>query len=84
MFAVSVSSLILWADSNFKSMKGLNKVKADERRKLKERTEARVAQLGRQQARQNWTEVLDLCALLWVALIVCFYARLYLSQYPAH
>jgi hypothetical protein len=84
VFAVSVSSLIPRAETNFKSMKGLNKVKADERRKLKERTEARVAKLERQQARQNWTEVLDLCALLWVALIVCFYARLYLSQYRAH
>ena len=78
-FSYSVSR-----DRPFKSMKGLNKVKADERRKLRERTEARVAQLERQQARQNWTEVLDLCALLWVALIVCFYARLYLSQYRAH
>jgi hypothetical protein len=66
-------------------MKGLNKVKADERRKLKERTEARIAELGRQQARQNWTEVLNLCALLlWVALIVWFYARIYLSPYRAH
>ena len=65
-------------------MQRLNKVKADERRKLRERTEARVAQLERHQARQNWTEVLELCALLWVALIVCFYARLYLSEYRAH
>ena len=83
VFAVSVSSLTPRAETNFKSMKGLNKVKADERRKLKERTEARVAQLERQQARQDWAEVLNLCALLWVALIVCFYARLYLSQYSA-
>ncbi len=65
-------------------MKGLNKAKADERRKLKERTEARVAQLERQQAREDWTDVLNLCALLWVALIICFYARLYLSPYTAH
>jgi hypothetical protein len=65
-------------------MQGLNKVKANERRKLKERTEARVAQLEKQQAKENWVEVLDLCALLWVALIVCFYARLYLSQYRPH
>jgi hypothetical protein len=60
-------------------MKGLNKVKADERRKLKERTEARISQLERQQAREDWTEILNLCALLWVALIICFYARLYLG-----
>ena len=53
-------------------MQGLNKVKANERRKLKERTEARVAQLEKQQAKDNWVEVLNLCALLWVALIVCF------------
>jgi hypothetical protein len=62
-------------------MKGLNKVKADERRKLKERTEARIAQLERQQARQNWTEVLELLfALLWLMGIICIYARLYLQS----
>jgi hypothetical protein len=65
-------------------MQGLNKVKANERRKLKERTEARVAQLEKQQAKENRIEVLNLCALLWVALIICFYARLYLGPYRAH
>jgi hypothetical protein len=60
-------------------MKELERVKANERRKQKERTEARVAQLLEQQAKENWTEVLNLCALLWLAVIVCFYAKLYLS-----
>ncbi len=48
-------------------MQGLNRVKANETRKLKERTEARVAQLEKQQAKENWTEVLNLCAFLWMA-----------------
>jgi hypothetical protein len=65
-------------------MQGLNKVKTNERRKLKERTETRVAQLEKQQAKENWVEVLNLYALLWVTLIVCFYARLYLSPYRPH
>jgi hypothetical protein len=62
-------------------MRGLDKVKADERRKLKERTEAKIAQLERQQAKQNWTEVLEFFALLWLTGIICFYARLHLKQY---
>jgi hypothetical protein len=56
-------------------MQGLNKVKANKRRKLKERTEATVAQLEKQQAKENWTEVLNLCALLYVggfdSLLLC-------------
>jgi hypothetical protein len=60
-------------------MKRLNRVKADERRKLKERTEARIAQLEKEQIKQNQTEVLELCMLLWVIGIVLFYARLYLK-----
>jgi hypothetical protein len=62
-------------------MKRLNKVKADVIRKLKERTEARIAQLEIQQAQQDWTEVLELFALLWLSGIICFYARLYLTPY---
>ena len=62
-------------------MKRLNKVKAEEIRKLKERTEARIAQLEIQQAQQDRTEVLELFALLWLAGIICFYARLYLTSY---
>jgi hypothetical protein len=45
-------------------MKRLNKVKAEEIRKLQERTEARIAQLEIQQAQQDRTEVLELFALL--------------------
>ncbi len=37
-----------------------------------------------EQVKGDWEEVLTLCAFLWVALIVCFYARLYLSPYRAH
>ncbi len=60
-------------------MNRLNRVKADERRKLKERTEARIAQLEKEQTKQNQIEVLKLCMLLWVIGIVLFYARLYLK-----
>ncbi len=31
-----------------------------------------------QQGKSDWEEVLTLCALLWLCLIVCFYAKLYL------
>ncbi len=65
-------------------MKGLERVKTNERREQKERTEARVAQLLEQQAKENWTEVLNFCALLWLAVIVCFYAKLYLSPSTTH
>jgi hypothetical protein len=30
-----------------------------------------------EQGKGDWEEVLTLCALLWLCLIVCFYARLY-------
>jgi hypothetical protein len=76
-----VSLLFYSAKLEFKSMKRLNKVKAEEIRKLKERTEARIAQLEIQQAQQDRTEVLELFALLWLAGIICFYARLYLTPY---
>jgi hypothetical protein len=62
-------------------MKRLNKVEAEEIRKLKERTEARIAQLEIQQVQQDRTEVLELFALLWLTGIICFYARLYLTPY---
>ncbi len=29
------------------------------------------------QGKRDWEEVLTLCALLWLCLIVCFYAKLY-------
>ena len=31
-----------------------------------------------EQTKSDWEEVLTLCALLWLCLIVCFYAKLYL------
>ncbi len=30
-----------------------------------------------EQGKSGWEEVLTLCALLWLCLIVCFYAKLY-------
>ncbi len=30
-----------------------------------------------EQGKSDWEEVLTLCALLWLCLIVCFYAKLY-------
>jgi hypothetical protein len=31
-----------------------------------------------EQGKRDWEEVLTLCALLWLSLIICFYAKLYL------
>ncbi len=35
-------------------------------------------ELRLEQGKRDWEEVLTLCALLWLSLIVCFYAKLYL------
>ena len=43
------------------------------------RTERRLAQLRQEQRQLEISEVLCLLALLWVILIVAFYARLYLG-----
>ena len=43
------------------------------------RTERRQAQLRQEQGQLERSEVLDLLALIWVALIVLLYARLYLG-----
>ena len=43
------------------------------------RTESRQAQLRQEQGQLERSEVLDLLALIWVALIVLLYARLYLG-----
>jgi hypothetical protein len=34
-------------------------------------------ELKKGQGKRDWEEVLTLCALLWLCLIVCFYAKLY-------
>ena len=43
------------------------------------RTERRQAQLRQEQRQLERSEVLDLFALIWLALIVLLYARLYLG-----
>jgi hypothetical protein len=43
------------------------------------RTERRQAQLRQEQGQLERSEVLDLFALIWLALIVLLYARLYLG-----
>jgi hypothetical protein len=44
---------------------------------LRIRTERRIAELSQEQYKKDKKEVLTLCALLWVCLIVAFYAKLY-------
>ena len=57
----------------------LAETKAFQTEQLKLRTERRLAQLRQEQRRLEISEVLCLLALLWVILIVAFYARLYLG-----
>jgi hypothetical protein len=62
-----------------KSRLGLAETKAFETEQLRIRTEIRLAQLRQEQRQLEISEVLCLLALLWVILIVAFYARLYLG-----
>ena len=55
----------------------LEQVKAEQREAIRLRTERRVAELKVEQGKRDWEEVLTLCALLWLCLIVGFYAKLY-------
>jgi hypothetical protein len=55
----------------------LEQVKAQQREAIRLRTERRVAELKVEQGKRDWEEVLTLCALLWLCLIVGFYAKLY-------
>jgi hypothetical protein len=55
----------------------LEQVKAQQREAIRLRTERRVAEMKVEQGKRDWEEVLTLCALLWLCLIVCFYAKLY-------
>ena len=55
----------------------LEQVKAQQREAIRFRTERRVAELKVEQGKRDWEEILSLCALLWVCLIVGFYAKLY-------
>jgi hypothetical protein len=58
--------------------KTLEEVKAYEIEQLRLRTERRVAQLKQESYELELSEVFSLCALLYIAVIVLFYARLYL------
>jgi hypothetical protein len=55
----------------------LEQVKAHQREAIRLRTERRVAELKVEQGKRDWEEVLTLCALLWLCLRVCCYAKLY-------
>ncbi len=55
----------------------LEQVKAQQREAIRLRTERRGAELKVEQGKRDWEEVLTLCALLWLCLIVGFYAKLY-------
>ena len=57
----------------------LEATKAYQIKQQRLRTESRQAQLRQEQGQLERSEVLDLLALIWVALIVLLYARLYLG-----
>ncbi len=58
--------------------KSLAEVKAHEREQIRLRTERRIAQLRQEAYELELTEVFSVCALIYIALIVLFYAKLYL------
>ena len=62
-----------------KNRLSLAETKAFQTEQLRLRTERRLAQLRLEQRQLEVSEVLCLLALLWVILIVAFYARLYLG-----
>ena len=57
----------------------LVETKAFQTEQLRLRTERRLAQLRQEQRQLEISEVLYLLSLIWVILIVAFYARLYLG-----
>ena len=57
----------------------LEQTKAYQREQLRLRTETRLAQLRQEQRQLEISEVLYLFSLIWIVLIVLFYARLYLG-----
>ena len=57
----------------------LAETKAFQTEQLRLRTERRLAQLRQDQRQLEISEVLYLLSLIWVILIVAFYARLYLG-----
>jgi hypothetical protein len=61
--------------------KTLEKEKAFQKEALRLRTAKRIEELRAEQGKLDRLEVLNLCALLWLCMIVAFYARLYLEPY---
>jgi hypothetical protein len=59
----------------------LEQVKAKQIEEQRIRTERSLSQLRQESRREDLSEILSVCALLWIAVIVCFYARLYLKQH---
>ena len=57
----------------------LVETKAFQTEQLRLRTERKLAQLRQEQRQLEISEVLYLLSLIWVILIVAFYARLYLG-----
>jgi hypothetical protein len=62
-----------------KNRLSLAETKAFQTEQLRLRTERRLAQLRQEQRQLEVSEVLYLLSLIWVILIVAFYARLYLG-----
>ena len=62
-----------------KNRLSLAETKAFQTEQLRLRTERRLAQLRQEQRQLEISEVLYLLSLIWVILIVAFYARLYLG-----
>jgi hypothetical protein len=59
--------------------RSLRHVKARQIEGQRVRTERRISQLRQESRREEISEVLSVCALLYIALIVLFCARLYLK-----
>jgi hypothetical protein len=59
----------------------LEQVKAIQKEALRLRTATRIEELRTEQGKLERLEVLELCALLWLCMIVAFYARLYLGPF---
>ena len=62
-----------------KNRLSLAETKAFQTEQLRLRTERRLAQLRQEQRQLEVSDVLYLLSLIWVILIVAFYARLYLG-----
>ncbi len=62
-----------------KIRRSLEEIKAYQTEQLRLRTEKRLAQLRQDQRQLELSEVLHLLSIIWLVLIVLFYARLYLG-----